>query len=157
MYETPFDKFIGLSVQLTAFTKFQLLGTGEAQSYFDTVNRVVGKSIIDELLDVFIQIESEANGDQAIFEGLLRAEILSDEKFGPVTRSIIKMWFIGTWFQLPISWSEKFGARSNDETFVVSSKAYMEGLLWPTIGSHPMGAKAPGYGTWAAPPDIPPV
>jgi len=38
--------------------------------------------------------------------------------------------------------------------FVVSPAAYTEGLLWRAIGAHPAGAKAPGYGSWAQPPDI---
>jgi len=34
----------------------------------------------------------------------------------------------------------------------VSPASYTEGLLWPTIGANPPGAKAPGFGTWAYPP-----
>jgi len=32
----------------------------------------------------------------------------------------------------------------------------VEGLLWTAIGAHPAGAKAPGYGSWAEQPRIPP-
>jgi hypothetical protein len=38
---------------------------------------------------------------------------------------------------------------------VVSAASYTEGLLWPTIGANPNGAKAPGYASWAQPPRIP--
>ena len=51
-------------------------------------------------------------------------------------------------------WTESFGALENDVTFVVSPAAYTEGLLWRAIGARPHGAKAPGYGSWAAPPRI---
>ena len=48
--------------------------------------------------------------------------------------------------------SETFGASEKDIDRVVSSQAYVEGLLWPTLGVNPRAAKAPGYGTWAEPP-----
>jgi hypothetical protein len=28
----------------------------------------------------------------------------------------------------------------------------VEGLVWDAIGSHPQGAKQPGYASWALPP-----
>jgi hypothetical protein len=37
----------------------------------------------------------------------------------------------------------------------VNESAYTEGLLWVAIGANPPGAKAPGYGSWARPPQIP--
>jgi hypothetical protein len=110
---------------------------------------------MNQLLDTFASIrhiEEEQELNRAF-----RAKILGDEKLGPIARNVIKLWFVGTWYQLPYNWTQKFGINENDKTFVVSPNAYIEGLLWPTIGAHPMGAKAPGYGTWSAPPDIPAV
>jgi hypothetical protein len=72
-----------------------------------------------------------------------------------VARNIVKMWFVGIWYELPREWTEAFGARPGNVTFVVSGTAYTEGLLWPAIGANPPGAKAPGYGSWAFPPQIP--
>ena len=37
----------------------------------------------------------------------------------------------------------------NPATHVVGSQAYVEGLVWRDIGSHPQAAKQPGWGTWA--------
>ena len=31
-----------------------------------------------------------------------------------------------------------------------------EGLVWRAAGTHPMSAKAPGFGTWAQPPSLEP-
>lgn len=92
---------------------------------------------------------------QTLFHKSFRSKILSDDKLGPVTRSTIKLWFIGTWYQLPMSWRERYGMSELDKTFIPSPTAYIEGLLWPSIGAHPPGAKAPGYGTWTGAPDIP--
>jgi hypothetical protein len=64
---------------------------------------------------------------------------------------------VGAWYPLPAAWRGTFGELEKDTTFVVSPAAYTEGLLWPTIGANPAGAKGPGYGTWSVPPRIPKV
>ncbi len=156
---TEFQDFLAFSSTVTGFTKFQLSGTGQAELYFSTVIDVVGEATVSELLQAFRGVRDEAREDDAALnldeDGLLCARILSDEKLGPVARNIIKLWFVGTWYQLPYEWREAFGALEKDTTFVASPVAYTEGLLWPTIGANPSGAKGPGYGTWSAPPRIP--
>jgi hypothetical protein len=154
---TRLERFLAFSADATAFTRFELRGTGQAQDYLDTVVRVVGASIVDDLLDLHANAVTEAGGDEAKRDDLLRRDILSDPRFGPVARNIVKMWFLGVWYKLPKEWTEAYGAQQGDVTFVVSGTAYTEGLLWPTIGANPPGAKAPGYGSWALPPRIPVV
>jgi hypothetical protein len=149
------NDFLAFSTVLTDFSVFQLQGTGVAELYFDTVVDIVGPDTMNELLRTFRAVASEAGDDVDLFEKRLRADILSDEKLGPVTRNIIKLWFIGTWYQLPQAWRDRFGVNERDKTFIPSPTAYVEGLLWPTIGAHPPGAKAPGYGTWTDAPKIP--
>ena len=151
----PLDGFLTLSSVLTGFTRFRLLGTGQAQLYFSTLIDVVGADSVEELTRAFEGVAAAANGDQAALERQLRVDILSHEKFGPIARNIIKLWFVGTWYQLPADWRDLFGTPEHDGTFVPAPSAYVEGLLWPTIGANPNGAKAPGYGSWAEPPRIP--
>lgn len=146
------EQFLALSTEITAFTTFELQGTGMADAYLATLLNVVGEETVQQLLAAWEQAQRAPNLEEA-----LRRTIFGDEKLGPITRNILKMWYIGTWYQLPYSWTQRFGALDNDTTFVVSPMAYTEGLLWPTIGAHPPGAKAPGYGSWAAPPSIPAV
>lgn len=147
------DKFLALSAEITAFTTFDLLGTGMADAYLKAVIDVVGEATVAQLLDAWERVR-RAGPD---LEENLRREIFGDEKLGPIARNIIKLWYIGTWYQLPYAWTQTFGALEKDVTFVVSPAAYVEGLLWPAIGSHPPGAKAPGYGSWATPPVIPAI
>lgn len=147
------DKFLALSAEITAFTTFDLLGTGMADAYLTAVIDVVGEATVAQLLDAWERVR-RAGPD---LEENLRREIFGDEKLGPIARNIIKLWYIGTWYQLPYAWTQTFGALEKDVTFVVSPAAYVEGLLWPAIGSHPPGAKAPGYGSWATPPVIPAI
>ena len=153
MKTTPFDDFLSLSVVLTGYSRFRLLGTGQAQLYFSTLTDVVGEAIVTELLQAFKRVRDGAVHDAAL-EPLLRAEILSDEKLGPIARNAIKLWFVGVWYQLPAEWREAYGMHEKDVTFVPAPSAYAEGLLWPTIDANPSGAKGPGYGTWALPPRI---
>jgi hypothetical protein len=150
---SPFEDFLSLSVALTGYSRFRLLGTGQAQLYFSTVNDVTGETTATELLAAFARVRGAA-GDDAAFEKLMRSEILSDEKLGPIARNVIKLWFVGVWYQLPPEWREAYGTRAKDVTFVPSPAAYAEGLLWPTIDANPSGVKGPGYGTWALPPRI---
>lgn len=154
---TQLERFLAFSADATAFTRFELRGTGQAQDYFDTVVRIVGATIVDRLLDLHANAVAAAAGDGARREDLLRRDVFSDPQLGPVARNIVKMWFTGIWSELPKEWTEAFGARAGDVTFVVSGTAYTEGLLWRAIGANPPGAKAPGYGSWAFPPHIPPL
>jgi hypothetical protein len=145
------ERFLHFSAELTAFSEFQLRGTAEAETYLKAVGEVVGPQSVQELLDAYEEIgvtEREAE---------LRRKIFGNPKLGPIARNIIKLWYVGIWYQLPRDWAQAYGAREKDRTFMVSASAYSEGLLWSAIGAHPPGAKAPGYGSWAEAPRIPPV
>jgi hypothetical protein len=142
-------RFLAFSAEVTAFTVFDLQGTGQSESYRSTVVRVVGEQTLTELLDAYAR---RADKPRA-----LEADIFSHAKFGPIARNIIKLWYVGVWYGLPPEWTESFGARENDGTFTASSGAYPEGLLWRAIGANPPGARAPGYGAWAHAPVIPPI
>jgi hypothetical protein len=156
--DTPrLSGFLELSSRLTGFSVFELQGTGQAEPYLLTVTEVTGAAILDELLGAYARVQMAADGGESDLNGLLRREILADEKLGPIARNIIKMWFVGIWYELPSAWRESFGVREADVMHMVSAGAYTEGLLWPTIGANPNGAKAPGYGSWARPPRIPTV
>jgi len=150
-----FEAFLKLSSVLTDFPEFQLRGTGQAELYYTTASGIVGDGVMDALLEAFEAAGQEARGDAAQFDKQMRVRILSDDKLGPVARNLIKLWYIGTWYQLPNAWRERFGVVGEDKTFIPSPYSYVEGLLWPAIGAHPPGAKAPGYGTWTEPPVIP--
>jgi hypothetical protein len=99
-------------------------------------------------------VDCEAAGDPEALDEGLRAQVLSDDKLGPIARNLIKMWFVGTWYELPQEWRDRYAAREPVSTHVVSPASYTEGLLWPTIGANPPGAKGQGFGSWVGPPAI---
>ncbi|WP_010181941.1 hypothetical protein [Aquimarina agarilytica] len=154
MNKEQLNVFLEMSTVLTAFSEYELKGTGQLEAYFNTVVEIVGQGIMDELLNAFAEVKKIANNNEAILNKQLRFQLLSNDKLGPITRNIIKMWFIGSWYQLPNAWRENYGESQKDITFVVSANSFIEGLLWPSIDSHPPGAKAPGYGTWTNKPQI---
>ena len=152
-------RFLAFSAEVTAFSVFQLRGTGQAESYFATVKDVVGESTLTELLDAYGAVAPADRSDAAASERRsqrLRQSIFDHGKLGPIARNVIKLWYIGTWFELPSAWARSYGPLPKNLTFVVSPSSYVEGLLWPAIGAHPAGAKAQGFGSWAEPPKIPP-
>jgi hypothetical protein len=149
------SRFLDLSSKLTAFSVFDLQGTGQAEAYLSTLTGVVGPEIVDKLLGTYVRLKSDAEVEGHDIDAMLRREILADEMLGPIARNIIKMWYVGVWYQLPAAWRQTFGTREGDFMHMVSAASYTEGLLWPTIGANPNGAKAPGYASWAQPPRIP--
>ena len=148
------EYFLDFSVAITGFDKFHLYGTGQDSLYFSTIRDIVGGDMFGELLQTFhrLDVKAKTDNDESVLTQGLRSDILGSEKFGPIARNIIKIWYVATWYQLPDQWREVFGAKEKDETHVVSPQAYPEGLLWSAIGVNPPAAKAPGYGTWSEPP-----
>ena len=120
------EQFTELSRLLTGFSKIELAATGLVKTYYDVLHRHVSEDVLLDLLGLAGKIASEDE---------VRAQIMANAKYGLIAKNIVKMWYLGSWN----------GA-------VVSAEAYKEGLLWPAIGTHPPGAKQPGYGSWSLPP-----
>lgn len=155
------ERFLAFSAEVTACSAFELRGTGMAQAYLDTVVKVAGDPVLDMVLDRYDAVVARSGGagapPGASLTDLLRRDLFSDAWLGPVARNIVKMWYVGIWYELPPAWTDAYGARDGNVTFTVSATAYTEGLLWPAIGANPPGAKAPGYASWVHPPRIPAV
>jgi hypothetical protein len=147
------EDFYALSVVLTGYSTFELHGTGVGAEYFNTVQNAVGNDNFAELLNTFrIRVEEPAAGDQTTLERLMRSEILSNTKLGPIARNIIQMWYVGNWYELPSAWYAAYYQKDTvAPTAVVSAQAYQEGLVWKAMEAKPMGAKWPGFGTWGEP------
>lgn len=147
-----FEDFVAFSAVATGFSPFHLRGTGQVVRYLATLDDIVGEEITTGLLDAYRGVARDAGDDSAAVQRGLRRDIFSDPKLGPVARALIKLWYVGTWYELPDDWREAYGQNEKDRTFVVSASSYTEGLLWPAIGANPSGAKPIGYGMWASPP-----
>ncbi|OZG71114.1 hypothetical protein BTA51_22300 [Hahella sp. CCB-MM4] len=147
------DEFYHLSSALTDYKVVQLKGTGVGEEYLDVLSTIIPQDILSELFDCYRSLKVQNSSKPK--EQLIRDAILCDAKLGPVARNIIKMWYLSIWYQMPDDWRQQFGKpnqgspKYQDVQFVVSRNAYIQGLVWEALGSHPMGAKQPGYGTWS--------
>ncbi|MCG7535687.1 hypothetical protein [Pseudoalteromonas sp. OOF1S-7] len=146
--------FYRLSATLTGYDEVELQGTGVGPTYCKTLSQWVRQDVIQELYHRAEEIGSlECESNQAQFYD----RIWNCAKLGPVARNITKMWYLSIWYQLPADWNALYGVddfsadKKPVEDYVISSNAYIQGLVWNALGSHPMGAKQPGYGTWALP------
>jgi hypothetical protein len=148
------DSFLAMSVALTGFSEYDLLGTGLAEKYCDVTSEILGKRLLEETVDAYTNIAAVSGGDATRLNEALRNRLWADPKLGSVSRNLVKLWYSGCWYQLPEHWRHVYGASERDVTHVVSAESYAEGLLWRAVGSNPSGAKAPGYGTWSDPPEF---
>jgi hypothetical protein len=131
---SPLERFVELSAALTGFRAAELWGTGQARPHLDLVVHACGEDLVARLLAAD------------------PADVLADRDLGPIARNVIVLWYLGQWDQMPRAWRNRHGAAPADVARVASAAAFRAGLVWPAIGTHAMGANAPGYGSWAAPP-----
>lgn len=148
----PLDQFLEMSAVLTGFNRVELLGTGMSGIYLNQLIEVVGSGTTGEFLDRFGQVLEKVRAGKGTPERLIGREILGHPRWGPLARNVLTLWYLGNWNQLPGSWRNRWGASAPDQTVVVSAEAYVEGLVWPAMGTHPQGAKAPGFGSWSTAP-----
>jgi len=138
------QQFVNLSSALTGVKAAQLQPAidqiGIARQYLAMIQSKASKvraEDFDNLLATFTAKSAELGPEQAA------AFVLADPTLGPIARSIIKMWLLGTWYD-----------PSNPGTAiqVVSMQAYKESLVWKVMQSHPMGYSMWSFGYWAGPP-----
>ena len=134
-------RFLRLSADLTGFARFELTGTGMAETYLATLDRILSAGLLDEIVGDLHDPDALAIGPT----------LFDDPKIGPVARNIILLWYRGTWTALPATWRAAYGASPQDVDHLVSGAAYRAGLQWAAAGGHPAGADPQGYGAWAAP------
>jgi hypothetical protein len=146
------EQFLEFSAVLTGFSRLDLLGTGMLDLYYGALTEIVGGSICGELWADFEKLMQKCGGALGEVEAAVEKHILPDQKLGPVAKTIVQMWYLGQWSQLPPEWREKYGTNPSDFNHVISPASYVEGLVWRAAGVHPQGAKQPGFGTWSAPP-----
>lgn len=142
-------EFLALSVALTGFDVYDLQGTGVADELFATLRRIAPGATRD-LLRAWRGV-ARTPPPGGVDEGV-RTVIMDDPRLGPVAQNLITLWYTGLWVPLPDAWRYAYGASPLDVNHVVSALAYQESLVWKAAGTHPMGAKQPGFGTWALPP-----
>ncbi len=147
---TTLDAFVDLSAALTGFDAAHLIGTGNAEVFWDLLVDRAGVANGEALLAAWAgQVVPAEDQDRA-----LRIAILGDGRLGPMARNLIRLWYVGTWKQMPADWRAAHAPGLADGDIIPAARAYTEGLLWPAVGSNPPGAKPFGYAMWATRPRV---
>ncbi|MGK4579153.1 hypothetical protein [Kitasatospora sp. HPMI-4] len=128
-------EFTALSSALTGFTPAELRGTGMAGVYRSLVVQRAGSELLDRLAAAVAGAAASALGDGPERE---------------LARAITHLWYLGTWPGLRGS-----AFPEEDAAFVVSARAYTEGLVWRTFGGHAPSTGSPGHGSWSHAPAVP--
>lgn len=133
-------EFVALSAKLTGFDSGELQESGMVRVYHEVVVEQVGAERLEGLAD-----------SVAVFtDGPPRFE---DDVARELARAITHLWYLGTWTGVSCPPLPDAGvAPSGSGPFVVSSRAYAQGLVWRAFGGHAPGTVAQGYGSWAGPP-----
>ena len=148
-----FELFLDLSVVLTGFEQTDLEAAAMGRTYLDELLHNAGADAAGELFQAFEQLRSDIpKRDERFLDAFAQRIMLP---FAALARNIVALWYLGRWNQLPREWRDSHGAFASDQDHIVSPDAYVAGLVWQAISSHPRGAKAPGFGTWAFKPDLP--
>jgi hypothetical protein len=115
-----------------------------ASEYVRTIeSEVFAESFLQTLVE--FRSRGGASGDPTTVAGKLLAknaagELLTHDAFGPICRSIMKLWFLGSWYS---------PTDPKTQVRVISSNAYKEGLVWRIMRAHPMGYSNWTFGYWA--------
>lgn len=123
--------------------------------YLQTADAQAGTALVDQLLQQFTSLQGQPK--QTIADTLLATDNPNPPPPPPpsntawLARSIVKLWYVGSWYPAA---APPAGASPGIGT-VVSSNAYIGGLMWKTAQAHPMGYSAFTFGYWnTAPPSL---
>ena len=142
-----------MSAALTGFLssvlKPKLDPVGLARTYYEFALQQVGSQMSD-LLNAFRKIQTEP--PQKIADTLLETEKPNDKVSSQalLAQSIVALWYLGAWYVPGVQGGFGFPPTPLQ---VVSSEAYINGLVWKVMQSHPMGFSALTFGYWSKPPE----
>ncbi len=143
---TDINDFAAMSAALTgfrlSFIQPQLDPVNLSQLYFDTATEQTnGKAFtLQMLLTAYRGMSTQPA--QQVANNLLGIGAGSNQLTFPLAQSIIKLWYTGGWYE----------PGSINMSFVVSSGAYTNGLVWNVMQSHPMGSSLFTFGYWSEAP-----
>lgn len=131
------EVFEAFSVLITGFSLSEIQGTGLSETYYNVLVKEIGDKYLHELLNTFKKLDLKNCNDLSEMESICADEFIQSD-YNEAIQTIILLWYTGQW--------------NGQESYIVSSASYIEGLVWSAIDAHPMGAKQPGFGTWSLPP-----
>lgn len=117
------EGFVGVSVKVTGFDAGELAGSGMVEEYLGVVVRGLGDELYGRLVRALEGAEPGELGDGELVEA---------------ARAVAQLWYLGVW-----------AGPGGRAPFVVSARAYEQGLVWRTFdGLAPGTVGADGGARW---------
>ncbi|ASZ14479.1 sorbitol dehydrogenase family protein [Chitinophaga pendula] len=152
------DEFVGLSAALTGYDADVLKPSADTQRVSEALyaelsnpDNKISPAQLQQLTDTWNAI---AHTPAAQLEDQVWQQIVQNPAINRLAQNIIYMWYLGIWYDLGKN-PNSFATPNNDH--VVSSVAYINGLVWGEMGAHPMGFSTGDYGYWAHTPTLPAI
>jgi len=152
--------FVGVSALLTGFNA-NVIAPGidpvDLPSQFLSLARARTGKPFTTLLDQFQTLSAQTPPltPQQIGEQLLGLNgHEQDPQVAAVAQAIMKLWYLGSWYQ-PYDFTTPDGQTFTEDLIfgvVASSQAYIAGLSWQVMQSHAMGNSTWTFGYWAKQP-----
>ena len=118
------------------------------QDYFDQLNGPGTAAVFASLLN-FVKENPLVSQDD------LRAKVNTSDDTKFLARSIVLLWYLGSWYDPADLKKAATSPESVDRPItqkVLSPKAYTQGLVWLIAGAHPMGYSNLQFGYWSRSP-----
>ncbi|HEV7505238.1 MAG TPA: sorbitol dehydrogenase [Thermoanaerobaculia bacterium] len=146
---TRLQNFADMSATLTGFQSSVinplLDPVNLKQLYLDTADAKAGATLVDQLIAQFLSLKGQPA--QTLANTLLATNDANPPQTALVARSILKLWYLGSWYPAVPASDPTAGQGT-----VVSANAYIGGLAWRAAQAHPMGSSQMTFGYWASPP-----
>jgi len=143
--------FLNFCSAITGYSPLELETTGLVDQYRQLLEAILATQL-DDFYRIAKSIAAVPGDPDAILRALDPAPL-----WWPVVSSLIGLWYLGSWTQLPNDWYAQVGLpvpgpEDAGRTQTPSSLAYIEQLSYRTADAHPPAAKATGFGTWGLQP-----
>jgi hypothetical protein len=143
---TDLDNFVGLSSALTgipiARLAPQLDPIGLPPLFLDYVTPRVTTEVLNPLLTQYATLAADnISPDKIAQQVLVTTQPTPNSVLA--ARSIMKLWFLGVWYQPYDAGNYKKG-----DSAVVSDQAYINSWAWKAAQAHPMGYSESFFGYW---------
>jgi len=120
-------------------------------AYFSQINAPGTASSFAKLLQI-------AKDNRLSQDNIIAKVNASDDGTKFLARSIVLLWYLGSWYQPRDLKNAAASPESVDGPIkqrVLSAKAYTQGLVWQIVGAHPMGYSNLQFGYWSRDPHDP--
>jgi hypothetical protein len=140
--------FAAMSAALTGFTPTFIappLDPNQLSAHLlQQIDRLAGASAVNDLLLQYVALQEKGQTPQQIADALLGVQSAPVSPAIKLARSIVKLWYLGSWY--PLESTSAFDGN------VVSSQAYVSGLAWRVLQAHAMGNSPFPFGYWTSVP-----